>query len=192
MKKLIFIGLFFALAGGLVLTGCKKEKEKEPKPTTQSVTDNDLATNTFDDVFDNSDDVMTQNDGSLSRLSSAPIDTTFYDSTRCATITIMPDSGSVPPTGTIIVDFGATNTICTGKHGKTRRGKIIITYTERLRIVGGRVDICTDNYYVDDIRVDGCRTVTHDSLTKFTHTVADSVGGQGFATLTLIDGLTIN
>lgn len=190
MRKLIFYGIFFTLAGGLVFTGCKKEKEKEPTPSTQSITDNDLATSEFDDVFSTSDDVMTQNDGSLSRLSSAVDTIVVYDTTRCAQITIIRNPGTSPPTGTITVDFGATNTTCTGTHGKTRRGKIIITFTNRLRVVGGRIDVCTDNYYVNDIHIEGCRTVIHVNDTVFTHTLADTVGGTGYAKITLADGTT--
>lgn len=56
----------------------------------------------------------------------------------------------------ITVDFG---TGCTGPDGKTRAGKIIITYTKRLYIPGAKLKVETDNYSVDGIAIEGTKTI---------------------------------
>ena len=186
MKKLIFIGLFFALAGGLVLTGCKKEKEKEPKPTTQSVADNDQAQSEFDDLFTTTDDVMDKNQ---LRLSSAPVDTTVWDTSWCAWVTI--NSTTTPKT--ITINFG--DTVCLGYDGRQRKGKILITYTAPLRIPGAQVTITLDSFYVDSHKLEGAKSITNtttilDTL-KYHIVVAADTAGNGYAELTLPDGVTV-
>lgn len=62
---------------------------------------------------------------------------------------------------TIVVDFGEG---CIGKNGRARKGKIIITYTER-KFVSGAVHTMTfEDFYVDGKLIEGTRTRTNISV----------------------------
>ena len=54
------------------------------------------------------------------------------------------------------VDFG---TSCVGADGKTRSGKVIITYTRRLYHPGAFVKIELENYVVDGKQIEGTKTI---------------------------------
>jgi hypothetical protein len=62
----------------------------------------------------------------------------------------------------LTVDYGSTN--CTCNDGKTRRGKIITTFTGAYLSPGTVITHTTDNYYVNDIKYDGVKTVTNMGL----------------------------
>jgi hypothetical protein len=58
----------------------------------------------------------------------------------------------------ILMDFG---TGCTGRDGRTRSGKIITEYTNRLIYPGAIATTIFDNYVVDSIKVQGKHTITN-------------------------------
>lgn len=89
-------------------------------------------------------------DSNSDQLKSATINTAYL--TDCPVITI--DTISVPQVLTI--DFG---TSCTGKDGKVRSGKIIVTSTSFKTFPSVR-DRTFDNYYVDGNKVEGNVTKT--------------------------------
>jgi hypothetical protein len=72
----------------------------------------------------------------------------------CATVTKDTASGQ----HTITIDFGSG---CTNAHGTVRKGKIIVTYTGRYRDPGTVVQIVSQDYYVNDKKLDIDRTVTN-------------------------------
>jgi len=67
--------------------------------------------------------------------------------------------------GTLRIDFGDG---CTGPHGNVRKGAIVITHTGAWHEVGTQLTITFDNYYFNDIHVEGTRTssviVSNDSI----------------------------
>jgi hypothetical protein len=68
-------------------------------------------------------------------------------------------------TGLITVDFGTTNCLC--NDGRYRRGKILISYTGAYADSGSTHTITFDNFYQNDNKVEGTKTVTnmgHNSL----------------------------
>lgn len=67
-----------------------------------------------------------------------------------------------------IIDFG---TGCTGPNGVVRKGKIIITYTGRYRDAGTIVHIISENYYVNENKLDIDRTVKNQGVNDFGHFV---------------------
>jgi hypothetical protein len=76
---------------------------------------------------------------------------------------------------TITIDFG---TGCQGIGGRVRKGKIIITYTDRLFLPGSVVTITYDNFYINGKKVEGIRTLTNVSASldvspKFHITLTD-------------------
>lgn len=76
----------------------------------------------------------------------------FAEKTIPACATVTHDS----TTKTITIDFG---TGCTGPDGKTRYGKIIVTYTKRLYIPGAKLKIELENYAVDSLQIEGTKTI---------------------------------
>ncbi len=75
------------------------------------------------------------------------------------------------------IDFG---TACTGQDGKTRSGKIIITYDKRLFLPGAQRTITLENYIVDSLKVMGTKIITNESesLTDFIRLNVQLVNGQ--------------
>ncbi|MCF8411502.1 MAG: hypothetical protein K9G31_09445 [Crocinitomicaceae bacterium] len=63
---------------------------------------------------------------------------------------------------TITVDYGTTNCDC--NDGKTRRGKIITTFSGQYIAQGTVITHTPVDYYVNDIRIDGTKTVTNMGL----------------------------
>ena len=73
--------------------------------------------------------------------------------TACPDVTVIHLSGNLDPFPVkIIMDFG---TGCTGRDGRTRSGKIITVYTNRLFVLGATATTEFDNYTVDSIKVQG-------------------------------------
>jgi len=62
----------------------------------------------------------------------------------------------------LTVDYGSSN--CTCNDGKTRRGKIITTFTGAYAAPGTVITHTTDNYYVNDVKFDGTKTITNVGL----------------------------
>jgi hypothetical protein len=52
----------------------------------------------------------------------------------------------------ITIDFGSG---CTARDGRTRKGKITVVYTGNLFISGNAATTIFDNYYIDNIKVEG-------------------------------------
>lgn len=83
--------------------------------------------------------------------------------TNCAKITmdrVWPDT--IFPR-TITVDFG---TGCFGADNRYRKGKLTIVATGRYRDIGSVITISTEDYYVDNIRVDGTKVITNKGLNR--------------------------
>lgn len=73
----------------------------------------------------------------------------------CATIT----NDTVASPHVLTIDFGSTN--CTCNDGKTRRGQIIVTYTGGYFTQGSIKTMTFDNFYRNDNKIEGTRTITN-------------------------------
>lgn len=73
----------------------------------------------------------------------------------CATVYV--DTVSAPKS--VLVDFGNSN--CTGADGRTRRGQLFATFTGKYRDSLTTLTITPQNYYLNDYKVDGVRTVVN-------------------------------
>lgn len=81
----------------------------------------------------------------------------------CPAVTV--DTISSPHSLTL--DFGTVN--CTGNDGKARRGKIIVTWTGRYRQPGTVITHTFDNFYQNDNKIEGTKTVTNMGLNAAGH-----------------------
>jgi hypothetical protein len=163
---------------GIVFTSCRKEKDKKDDDIeTASSRDNALAEGTYNDAGNIADEAST---GSVASYF-VPNNNTAEEvsgETRsmmsvCATVTR--DTIAVPHT--ITVDFGSTNCLC--GDGRYRRGMINISYTGRYRDSASTHTITFTNYYVNDNKVSGTKTVVnngHNSAGHLTFTI--TVNGQ--------------
>ena len=80
--------------------------------------------------------------------------------TACPDVTITHLSAVNPFPVKIVMDFG---TGCTGRDGRTRSGKIITEYTNRLFVPGAIATTIFVDYTVDSIKVQGKHTITNQS-----------------------------
>jgi hypothetical protein len=81
----------------------------------------------------------------------------------CPAVTV--DTLATPHSLTL--DFGTVN--CTGADGKARRGKIIVTWTGRYRQSGTVITHTFDNFYQNDNKIEGTKTVTNMGLNNAGH-----------------------
>lgn len=110
--------------------------------------DNALAENSYEDAGDYSDMSM-----GFDFPKSALIDTVYKGTCAVATL-----DTSVSPRK-LIIDFGTNNCKC--DDNKYRRGKIIVTYTGKYFRQGTVVTQSFDNYFVNDHKIMGTRTITN-------------------------------
>ena len=131
--------LFTALAL-LMLTACRKEKEETPDLDYTSASDNARAEDAFSDMLAQVDQAVVANG-----LRDLCDPTVTFDTTASPR--------------TITLDFGAVN--CTTITGRLRRGKVQVSYTGRYRDVGTVITITPEDYYLNNMRVQGTKTVTN-------------------------------
>jgi hypothetical protein len=146
-KRILFNSLLAIATTSLILTGCKKDEEEDND--TDSSKDNAFAESMYSDAANISDEAGQK--GSVSTYKVVGNENLL----GAATVT----KYAVNPSDqdTIIVDFGTTNNL--GNDGRNRRGKIIVLYTGKFKAPGSTHTIKFDNYYVNDNKVDGSKTV---------------------------------
>lgn len=143
--------LLCVLAALLSLTACQTE---EPEVISEQEIESALAEATMDADYEDVD-ALSLEAMDVTDLSAAARD--FSDPAlrlipACATIT----HDSVNKV--ITIDFG---TGCVGPYGRERKGKIIITYTQRLYVPGAQLTIELENYSIDDVAIEGTKTITN-------------------------------
>ena len=139
--------MFFILAlAGLVFTSCKKDSETPDTFTEDQLVayDQNQADTEADDVSNLESQIMEANDSKFNgRIASDSVEVPF-DTANCAQVTIVPKGSN--PTGTFTINFGSTGCLC--KDGRRRKGKIISTFTNRIRTQGAEINTSYENYGV--------------------------------------------
>jgi hypothetical protein len=182
MKKHFWF-VAITLISAFILTACEKDQTAAPNSPEMATSEDALtAMNLFQDTEDEVDLQIETRD---------PND-------NCPTITVTPDDGSFPRT--ITIDYGDTG--CTGLHGRTRRGIILVTLSDELRNPGATRTVTFDNFFVDDAQIQGTKTLTNqglnaEGLPTFTRTVenasiifpdGETVSWDASHTMTMIEG----
>jgi len=181
MKKTITLSrllLVFGLTGGLMLAGCKKDNSitsattdtPEEISTTQEITADEAATEEqFDDVFNITASMNSGLAGedlgvgaNVSPLDELGSTTPTNPTTRCFTVTVVPNIPGVFPK-TVTIDFGSG---CVGRDGKTRKGKIVSIFTNRMLVPGAKVSTTFLDYYVDTFKVEGTHITENTSTSN--------------------------
>lgn len=160
--------LMTAVVIGLVISSCKK-KEDEDKDTVSS-RDNAMAEMAFSDVSNIADEASTGTVSSYFAAITPDIKSVF---STCAHITH--DTVSVPHVLTI--DFGTSNCLC--RDGRYRKGMIIVSYNGHYRDSLSTHTITFNNYFVDNNKVSGTKTVVNNGHNASGHlTYGITVNGQ--------------
>lgn len=134
----------------LALNACKKDKpEITGDNDTSTSIENAMSDAAFNDVANIADEGYT---GSISSYKTGG--SSVFLST-CATVTF--DTTSSPKL--FSVDFGANNCLC--NDGNYRRGKINVGFQGFYRDSGSVHSITFDNYFVNNNKIDGTKTVTN-------------------------------
>jgi hypothetical protein len=144
------------LVSALALAFSCNEEERITATDTQAVTEESISDSYFEDVDGMSSEYIANSSaaqlgGRVATSGRVEED----DRIACATIGFSPNSTST--SGQITIDFG---TGCT-RGGNTRSGKIILTYSNGPRgQIGFKVITTFDNYRINDVQLQGTRTVT--------------------------------
>jgi hypothetical protein len=161
----------------MAFSSCKKDdspatpQEKQDFAMASSQSDSE-AELIFDDIFDNvlgvSEEVGVGGTGVFGSKKPAANDgpevlsqINQVDSNTCFIVTTTQIGGTRFPLK-VIVDFGAG---CLCRDGRTRKGKIIITYTGRLVVPGNSATVTFDGYAVSEIQVAGSFKITNTGTT---------------------------
>ena len=155
----------------VVFGSCKKESSDEEKRqaefASQASSEADAESDDiFNEVFDNvlgvNPDLGFGGTGVFGQMNPGNTGGTGTARlTACPDVTITSTSG-VPNTFPVrvVMDFG---TGCVGRDGRTRSGKIITEYTNRLVFPGAVATTVFVDYTVDSIKVQGKHTITNQS-----------------------------
>lgn len=157
--------LFSAL---LLFNGCKKETsgsaaEEEFASQASSEADaesDDIFNEVFDNVMGVNTDVALGGTGVFGQMNAGSAGGTARTNS-CPNVTITHMNAPDPFPVKIVMDFG---TGCVGRDGRTRSGKIISVYTNRLIYPGAKATTTFDNYVVEGIKVEGTHIITNQSV----------------------------
>lgn len=153
-KKISTFVAVAVLGTSLLFTSCKKDASKDAD--VESAENNSLAEASFNDVTTISDQAAIGGSVNMRVADGSREDGSL--GSGCATVTI--DTVSTPHL--ITIDFGSTNCVC--NDGRTRRGKILLSYSGRYRESGTVISISFNNYFVNDNQLTGTKTITNQGL----------------------------
>ena len=141
--------LLFLLAATLAFfnSSCKKESSSTSNSNESWVSDDALAMKAFSDLEDISNEGM-------GKITKGILADSLYIG-HCGTVSM--DLVSIPIKLTI--DFGMVNCVCPDT--KSRRGKVIATFSTAYSDSGTVITITTENYFVNDNQVLGTETITN-------------------------------
>jgi len=171
ITRMVSCSLLFSL----IFFSCQKEQNTPPSSQEQeelaiASAESDAESEAiFNDVFDNvmgvNSEVAVGGTGIFngpSRGSGIEVvgGAAQIDSIHCYVITITHlNSAAIFPIR-IELDFGAG---CVGRDGRTRKGRIITEYSNRLTIAGATATTIFDGYSVNDIKVEGKHVLSNKS-----------------------------
>lgn len=150
MKKSIKLTGIFLLVFAFCLQSCSKRKANRSTVTSQDFA---MMENSFNDIFKVTEDALKDND--LEKSSSG---LSAFGS-LCATVTVSPAFPDTTFPKTVTIDFGSTN--CTDNYGTNRRGIITATVSGYYRTPGTVISVTTQNFYHNDNKVEGTKTITN-------------------------------
>ena len=176
------LGLILAL---FLLFSCNDNGVLEITSTDEVSVENEAATASyFEDVDDLSMVAMASDEATVDGGKATPGGRKIFIGDwrlECANVEIVlsDDSQKAHPKGVITIDFGDG---CEDKKGNVRKGKIIITFDGRRFMPGSSYVTTFEDYSINDIKIEGVRTVTNVSGSLEEHPTFTIVVEGGKAT----------
>lgn len=183
MNNILLRTVAVLLASSLMFASCKKEDEKPVEAQESAVEDNNTGLSMSDEILSISEDDMNYNQNNM-RISATEETSVTYTNAHGAMVTFTPKGTNA--TGNIIVDFGATG-IKSNIDNKTRKGKIIITFTGKYRVPGTTQTITFENFFMNGNKVEGKKVLTHTYENSVWSTFIHVTGGK----ITFADNTTL-
>ena len=179
MKRIILLSSILIIALG----ACRKKQFDND----QSAMLNYKIETAFDEMTNISDQAVNGNlvyykSGKI--ISTKPGEKPVLEKTPCDVIITLDTINSFK---TVTVDYGNTNCDC--NDGKQRRGKIVTTFTGQYIAQGTVITHTPIDYYVNDIKIEGTKTVENMGLNANNQPYFN-VNVNGLATLTSGETLT--
>lgn len=140
--------ILLSLVALIAVTSCGKRKDRK----NSAAEDNNLAEVGFNDIMKVTEDAIKEEQ--LEGRAGNGFNELY---SGCGTITVTPIGPSFPKA--ILIDFGTAN--CTGYDMRARRGQVEVTMTDYYRNAGSVITISPINYFVNDYKVEGTKTVTN-------------------------------
>lgn len=157
------------LAAGLVasvlgISSCKEEEERLLVQDTADISEEAVTDSYFHDMDDMAGvaiDAPSDTEYSSGRTSGAVNieDHRFKCDGTIVTVDSSPNSTPDNPMGVLTVNFGTSG--CQDLRGNVRKGKLIFTYSGRRFMPGSTVVTTTENYFINDVKLEGTRTLTN-------------------------------
>jgi len=184
MKTRIFKVALATLFFASLYIGCTKEEDK-----VLNISDTDVNEELSDNYADALVETVNDNtDEEIYKLDLSGYQNPNKQGDVCRIITVNhPDNTTFPKE--ITIDYGTGCTVVANGDSITRKGKIKIVVTGRYYLQGSSRTVTFDNFYVNDIKFEGTRTVTalgKDASQNYSWTVT-LVGGK----LIFPDGTTV-
>jgi len=154
MKNVRFISFLLTIALLFGVIGCKETATSPVEESIESSQDNALADGEFTSVFSFFD---AQSETTFqSNMKGSPTIQGFEKKSE-----LLPDCATASwdsAARILTIDFGSQNCVC--KDGLSRRGKITAQFSGKYKEINSSVKISLDNYFVQDMKVTGSKTVT--------------------------------
>lgn len=140
--------MFVLVLGILFLASCEDKLEFNSTDTSNVKSEAEV-----DSYFEDTDNMALM---AVATDDNANLDHRF----KCAevTLTLAGDNSELVPHGTIVVDFGDG---CTDNYGNTRKGKVIVEFKGRRFMPNSTIVTTTDGYSINNVTLEGTRTVTN-------------------------------
>lgn len=179
MKKVNYLPvLIFLFAALFTMVSCEKNKSIATLDVSTAM-DDAVADLAYDDVFTEVDAVMNTMDMTGYTMPAEKSGLDIFET--CRVITVEQPEGQFWPR-TITIDYGEGCTV--GQ--RTRKGKIVINVSGPMWQQGSQRVVSLEDFYVNDHKVEGTRTVTNEGR----HLDGDYVGKIYFSVI-LKDGKVI-
>lgn len=144
---------------------CKKDSSNgqtaDDQTTITLASSSTGAESLYDDAFDVVSQSSEQSGISVNSTSGLTVNSTAtfsasYTAVACATVTLSPQDPAVFPK-TMTIDYG---TGCTSTNGITRKGKLVVSMSGKLRDAGSVISVTFDNYSVNGYTLTGTYALT--------------------------------
>lgn len=143
--------LFFVLLLSLGLfSACNREDDEPVQQVLDSAEDNSIAENEYSAIYSFVEE----------QAENISVGKTASDSLlpECATVNIEEDN-TQENRWLITIDFGPENCLC--QDGYYRRGKVMVDFQGQYRQEGTTWSLSTEDYYFNDYKLEGTKTVTN-------------------------------